>query len=240
MDRKVAPEYEEEYEDVTAPVNDDTVRSNVYRITYETHMGTERTVRAQYMSSLRLDRVPDGMYRFEDPSSEREYLYDPEEVNLYTVRDDGPNLVSEDPQFEKVIFPESAPIYGAVQDDVVATVYYWSPLSDELQSVEVEVGSTYDSPHNVSGEIVETGQHVDFRMTHDREIKTFDRVLGRVAAVEFPEGHSFTVNVKGLSDEKAEEYYKDKPSTQVIEETLAAKFDSELDIEVEHNGRIEE
>ena len=73
-----------------------------------------------------------------------------------------------------------------------------------------------------------------------------DTEIGKVARIEFPEGHTFTVDIRGLTDDDAAHMWgsggEDLDAADVVREAVAEKFQRrDVDgVDVTHDGRIDD
>lgn len=183
--------------------------------------------------------APDGFWSFYWKGNN--YAYSPEEKRLISINKHQNQTIAHGEEiikFERVRFPTNVPIKGAIGTDVEATVYYRSPLSDRMQSVPITVQSVEGRAARISGEEIGTDRRIEAITQKEREILsrhgTQTRTLGKVARVEFPRGHRFTVDIEGLDDSKARER-----GEEAIVSELSGAFRNSDDIDVSHEGRIE-
>lgn len=188
------------------------------------------------------DNAPEGSVAFWDDG--KKYAYHPEEQVLYSLEGDSPRRISEDGgivRIEDVGFKQRVPLDGAVQEGVEAEVYYWSSRSGNLTSVTIAVDRCEENtsnPWRLSGkDASDSTRRIEAEVRHEREItsKPFGgnkQRLGRVARVEFPKGHRYTVDLNGLPDDKA------RDAVENIKSRLTKRRGYD-DVSVEHEGRIQ-
>lgn len=242
-----ADPYEEEFEEVDP---DDTsvgsFRHWTYDIVYRSsHSDVPQTVRAVNATEpidSRADQYPDGCVTFHDDGEE--YAYIPDERRLLSVGHDQQNvtLAAGDDilRIEQVQYPPGAPLIGAEQTDVVATVHHRSDRTGSLTSFDMEVDREESSFWRLTGHRVSDDARVDVKTRKERDVivKHYGRTgtlhLGKTARVEFPLGHSYSVDIHGLPDDKAGEY------VERIEEAIESSYRyDEIEADVTHDGRIE-
>lgn len=154
-------------------------------------------------------------------------------------------------------FPGPVPVDGAVQEDVTATVWYKSSRNGNIKNVDVDVRNvegSYGQNGTGAGQsllIEGTNKYrkgtIEAESAWERRIYTrhqgTTRKLGRVLRVEFPEGHQFTVKLKGLPDEKSDMAGR---KLQEYAQTIIKQYDAspgdteDFQVEVEYDGEIEE
>lgn len=248
--KRFADPYEESYEDV--PLDNLPVRHKAVDLTYRTHKGTRKTVRSTYMSEPSdSDRKQhgfgedepwwmfhgegDGYYAYHTDerilkSLDTSILRDGQDVTLAS----GDDILSA----KRVKYPEPAVIDGTRQDGVEATVYYRSPRSDSIVSVDVMIENDYDHDPEMQATRQSDGERLYVWPRYHRKLLKGSRsggtFLGRVCRVEFPVGHRYTVDVRGLPDYKADEYI------ERIQKAVdgAYRYD-DVETEVTHDGRID-
>jgi len=240
--KEYAEEYDEEIETIdTDSISGRRLRHDTTDITYWTGQETTRTVRARAASrSSSYNSVPEGFYGFYHDGTQ--YAYSPEENQLVSLASQSPVTVATDEQivrFEDVSYPEKAVVDGAPQEDVEATVYYRTPRSDEIQSITMNVGHMEgrNAPVWISGSEVEGDRRIEATIVDERVIKTTvpELTLGRVARVEFPKGHRFSLTVEGLTDEAV----KDELPGWIENKVDKVFRTKDVELNVSHEGRME-
>lgn len=240
-EKKFASEYREKKEEVEAEqINSVALQHQVVDITYHTRRGT-RTVRCQgAMEQASYNDIPEGFYSFH--YDDKKYAYSPEEKRLLTLNDNQNRTVAEGDGFYKfdiVNFPTRAVVEGAADTDVEAKIYYRSPQSDEMQSVLINVSYMEGEAAQITGKEVGSGRRIEATTRWEREIVskhgTSERTLGKVTRVEFPRGHTFSVDVEGLDDSKAGELGEERIKSRVQK----AFRTSNVTVKVTHEGRME-
>lgn len=244
-EKRFAPEYEETTEEM--PLADVTAskleHGDTLDFTYRTSAGTLRTVRCFHGSPpASYNDNPEGFYSFY--ADGREYAYSPEEQRLITINRNGPNITvataDDIVRVEAVTFGEEAPVVGAAQTEVEATVYYRSPRSDRMQSVTLTVNMMEGrhSTSEFSGQD-DRGRRFEVRTRWERDIVVRnganDQTLGRVARVEFPRGKRLSVDIEGVPGDKIED------RLETVERKVANAFshDRGVEVSVELDGDLE-
>lgn len=245
-EKKFAAEYEEEFEKI--PLEDITgtklTHSANLDFTYRTNAGSHRTIRCYHGSPKKsYNDIPEGFYSFHH--GDRKYAYSPEEQRLITINRDAPNVTvattDDILRVEAVTFGERAPVVGAVQKDVEATVYYRSPRSDRMQSVTltVEFLEGRESASEFSGSD-DRGRRFEVRTRWERDIVVRnganEQTLGRVARVEFPRGKRLTVDVEGVPGDRIEEHLE---KIERVIEGKAFRHDHDVEVSAEIDGELE-
>lgn len=242
MNKSFAAPYREDSEEVDPEkIGLTTLEYHTLDMTYRTTRGTKtvRSINATGQASY--NDIPEGFASFYHDG--RKYAYNPEEQRLITVNRNGQNktvATAEDfVRFESVSYPEQAVVKGAVDDGVEATVYYRSPVSDRMQSVTIEVDWMEGQAHEINGTEVGSGRRIKAYRGYERDIVsqhgTTERHLGKVARIEFPRGHQFTVTVEGLKDSLGGEAGEERISKYVNK----AFRRNGVRVDVEHDGRAE-
>lgn len=235
--KQFAKPYSEEKEQIDI---DDLAIGNAQHstldITYQTRRGS-KTVRSHCWSPAGdWNDIPEGFASFYDGG--RKYAYNPAERRLITVPRNSPNrtLAQGDGiyKIEVVSFGERAPVVGAVGKDRPATIYYRSPRSDRMQQVTVRVKYLEGdrSAARITGKD-ENGRRIDALTRWERDIESRHTTLGKVARVEFPRGHRFTVSVEGIGDDKA------KRGVERLEKYAGKAFKYADSVDAEHDGPME-
>ena len=241
--KEFAPEYREEFEEIDPDnITEVTLAHRTVDITYFTRKRTKTVRCVGAIGQTSYNDVPDGFYSFFDSGTGKKYAYNPDEKRLISMNDELNRTIAEGDdfhKFEEVTFPNSAVVKGAIGTDVEATVYYRSPRSEEMQSVTLAVSFMDGEAARISGEEVGTGRRLEAETRRERDIVskhgTEEMYLGKVARVEFPRGHQFTVEIEGLSDTKAEK----KGEERIVKKVKKAFRNASVDISVTHNGRLE-
>lgn len=239
-EKKFASKYREEKEERDPEnITSVTLEHHTVDITYFTRHGT-KTVRCRgAMGKASYNDIPEGFYSFYHEG--KQYAYNPEEKRLITVNKEQNRTVAEGDEiykFEMVHFPTRAPVKGAIDNDVEATVYYRSPRSDKMQSVTINVRFMEGQGVNISGKEIGTGRRIEATTQWERDIVskhgTKERTLGKVTRVEFPRGHRFTVEIEGIGENKAGER-----GEEAIARKVKKAFRYSDSIDVTHEGPIE-
>lgn len=239
-DKRFAAPYKEEYEVIDPEeITKWMLQKKTVDMTYATHSGT-KTVRCSFATTpSEWNDIPDGCVSFQAP--ETKYYYHIEEQQLISVNRTGHNrtVASGDDfcRFELVQYPERAPVKGAVEDDVEATIYYRSPRSDKMQSVTITVDSRENHAVLITGDEVGGDRRIEALTRYERTLKKGWKgdKLGKVARVEFPKGHRFTVEVEGLKNSDTGRDTEDR-----ISRVVKAKLRGEdLSVSVSHDGQLE-
>lgn len=240
--REFAPEYHEKtavlgFEDVSAS----TLRYRAVDFTYETRTNTLRTIRCVGgAAAAEHNDVPVGFVGFWHDNTK--YAYSPGERELITVNRDGENRLVADERsirrIEEVTYPDTAPVVGAVDTEVTATIYYRTKRSDSMQQVDVVVDSLESGAGKISGDTTDGERRIKALTRWERDITSYsggrEQTLGKVARVEFPKGHRFTLDVEGLTDDKADRV------REAIERAVGGTFRGDEEVAVRHDGRIPE
>jgi hypothetical protein len=241
--KEFAPEYAEKTEEIDPEEITATVlKHHTTDFTYFTRKGTKTVRCVSGQTPANYNETAEGFISFYDDGTE--YAYNPEEQRLITINRNGENrtIAQADDfyKFENVQYPERAPVEVAVDTDVEATIYYRSPQSDRMQTVTIEVSLLEGnlSAPEISGKEVGTGRRIKAQTRWEREIVskhgTTERPLGKVARVEFPKGHAFTVQVEGLGDETA-----DRAPDQIANKVQSAFRSKGVSVNVSHDGRLD-
>jgi hypothetical protein len=205
--KKFADEYHEQAEKISLSQITTTTLRNPIDFTYKTYNGTKTVRSISAHSSLNFS---DELFVFYD--NDTKYGFNVESKTLYTVdrsRETPIRKIASPDNIltvEQISFPTRAPVVGAIQTDVPATIYYRSPRSDQMQSIEIKV-SHNENDILFEGESTQNGDWIRALCIHERTIRKEhpQRHLGRVTRVEFPRGQSFTVNIEGISDDNIAE-----------------------------------
>ncbi|WP_152520762.1 hypothetical protein [Halorhabdus tiamatea] len=145
-------------------------------------------------------------------------------------------------KIRRIEFPKPAPVAGTLQEDVEATVFYRSNQSGNIKSKTLTVSSIEGAGNKLRLFAEDDSKTYDILTDRNRRIKHRygdERTIGRVVRVEFPEGHRYQVEIKGLTDEKATEIFG-KDTTEVLERAVNGGLKrQEVEVEVTHQGRID-
>jgi len=242
-----ADPYEESYETIDGDLSTGALRHWTYDISYYSRFsGDPNTVRATNATppmDSRADKYPDDCVTFY--YDDNQYAFVPGDRRLVSVGNDQNNvtLAEGDEVFsiKRVDYPPGAPLIGAEQTGVVATVYYYSARTGDLTSMEMYVDREESDFWRLTGHRVDDDTTVEVITRSSRDVtarhygSTGTITLGKTARVEFPQGHSYTVDVHGLPDDKAEKYVEH--ITTAVNGVY--KYD-EVDAKVTHEGRIED
>jgi len=228
--KEFAEEYYEETEEIELGEVTATTLRDPIDFTYKTYNGTKTVRSISAHSSLHFS---DNLYVFYDSGTQ--YGFNIESKTLYSVdqsRETPIHTIASPDDIltvEQVSFPTRAPVVGAIQTDVPATIYYRSPRSDQMQSVEIEV-SHNENDILFEGESTQNGDWIRALCIHERTIQKEhpQRHLGRVTRVEFPRGQSFTVNIEGIPDDNIAEIEDRLEST--IEGTYPIPDDAAISV----------
>lgn len=243
-EKRFASEYSErtervELEDISKSL---LTHGDALDFTYRTGPGSTRTIRCHHgRGPASYNEVPEGYYAFYHNGDK--YGYSIEDRRIKSLNQGGTDVTvateNDILRVERVKYTERAVVEGAVGKDVQATVYYRSPASDRMQTMTI--GVTYLEGRRSASEITgeaDDGTRVKVLTRWERTIKVSVRggyrTIGRVARVEFPKGHRFSVTVEGLGDDRAES------KAESMERKLAKVFrHDDVDIDVTHEGRLE-
>ncbi|MFC6770299.1 hypothetical protein ACFQDD_01955 [Halorubrum pallidum] len=240
--KEYAEEYHEAIEEIgVEKVTVDRLRRKTTDITYWTGQGTTRTVRIYGATeSSSYNSFPEGFYGFYHNG--KKYAYSPEQDKLISIPSRDKTITVADSEaiirYEEVNFPERAVVDGAVQKGVEATVYYRTPRSDSIQSVTMRVKHVEGRyPAQISGPEVDGDRRIEASIKHDRTIQTTvpDMTLGRVARVEFPKGHQFSLAIEGIEDDRVTD-----ARIESVEQKIKSAFRGKADdVTLSHEGHIE-
>lgn len=205
--KKFAAEYYEKTEEIELTEITATTLRDPIDFTYKTYNGRKTVRSISAYSSLHFS---DELYVFHN--NDTKYGFNIESKTLYSVdqsRETPIHTIASPDDIltvERVSFPTRAPVVGAIQTDVPATIYYRSPRSDQIQSVEIEV-SHNENDILFEGESTQNGDWIRALCIHERMIRKEhpQQHLGRVTRVEFPRGQAFTVEIEGISDDNIAE-----------------------------------
>jgi len=214
VDKQFAEPYTEQYEEISADeITKSTFEYATVDITYETHSGNTKTVRAsQATEPYDGSDLPDGCVSFYDLKSGDEYAFQLSETRLISRNKGSQNrtvATAEDvTQFNRVVYPDSVPVVGGVEEDVEATIYYRSKITGTIQTMRIVVERVEgEIAYRISGTEVNGDRRIEAYTSNEREMRKTrsDTSLGKVARVEFPKGHQFTVQLEGLTTKLAED-----------------------------------
>ena len=241
--KEFAPPYKEEKEPIGVDgLSKSSFEYNTYDITYKARTKT-KTVRSHGGTGpASYNKVPEDFMSFYDDG--QKYAYNIDDRILMRLNTNGQNATvatgDDIRKIERVSYGDSAVVKGAVSDDVIATIYYRSPRSDEMQTVDVNVefleGSA--SASNISGEAVNSDKRIEAMTQWERDIisKTGvnEMTLGKVCRVEFPRGQKFTVDVHGLDGDNIDRKLSD------MERKINSAFrNTEIEnIDITHEGEL--
>ena len=212
-----APDYEEEKEHIEVEEIDSfDLENNVIELTYR-NQGEPQTVRSYRAHKIRESHnsVENGDLTEEFHTffhDGKKYAFNPITTTLVSIGDVVYTLAEAPSDFETcniIRFQGSAPIAGTIQEDVIATIYYESPRSPNIQSVKIEVNNLSNyNVNEIRGDRVSDGQSIKAHTVEDRKIVKDsidnEELLGRVKRVEFPFGSELTVRIEGISPEQIE------------------------------------
>jgi hypothetical protein len=255
-DDRIADEYHERTVDIEADdlfhdrftgltVSDDVVDCDHNRkaieFTYTTRRDTRKTVRAvtPTKSTRDADKVDtdDGVGVYSWYVDGTKYAYT-DAGNLYRQGDDYEfRQVADAVDLTCVVMGRRAPVDGAVQDGVDVTVQYRSNRSGNLKTMTLQDVSVEWNGDRIRGYDSRRDRHVEVTAVHERTVETQGRrnqEIGKTARVEFPAGHTFTVTVDGVTDDRVDTV-QDR-----IEAGVERTVDSDFDVTVDHDGRIDD
>jgi len=207
---------------------------------YSTAHGNTKTVRAiQATAAFDRDRgLPDDTdaYTFYDGSDGFAVT---DTMSLFRRGDDHTyRRVADDVDVFVVALPDPAPVTGAVQDNVSVTVHYRSSQSGNMKTIRLDDVSVDWDGNRVRGHHARRDRTVEVEAVHERSVvsKSFrggDREVGKCARIDFPAGHSFTVDAYNVPDDDAGRVHA------AIEEAVRM-VDDDYDADVTPDGRIED
>lgn len=269
--RDVAPEYEEDRVEADEDdlsysrysglsFRDDSRRTDggktAIEFEYTTSHGNTKVVRAinpTSLSSFQTDKFPDTVdlesvevFTFHDDGDGYAYSDD---GRLWSYGDDHDyHLIGDVDAVYRVDLPEAAPVTGAVQEGVEVTVHYRSKRSGNLKQITLEDVSVDWEGDRVRGYHARRDRDVEVEAVYERSVvsKSYrggDREVGKCARIDFPAGHSFDVDVRGLADDDVDTLPKNTELTtaEAIEEAVASRLgDTATDVDVTHDGRIDD
>lgn len=215
--KEFADPYEESYEELSPDeVTKSILQYATVDMTYKTHRGNTKTVRSikasePYDGSDLTDA--DGCVTFYDSGNGDSYAFHVETQRLISRNKQSQNrtvATAEDfQQFRKVDYPDPAPVKGGIEEGVDATIYYRSPLSDRMQTVTIAVDSIEGGVayYRIVGYEVNGDRRIEALTSYDRELRKVPSgtSLGKVARVEFPKGHQFTIELEGMTTDQVED-----------------------------------
>jgi len=247
-EKEFAPPYEEEYEELSREdVTKATLRHNTVDMTYSTRGGKTKTVRCTQATEPYGDTsdLPDGCVTFFDYTTGGDsYTFNIDSLRLISCNTRGQNrtvATADDFQhFRKVIYPDPAPVKGAVEEGVEVTIYYRSPRTDRMQTVTIIAESVESSAFRITGEEVDGDRRIEALTRGEREItKTLNGgSLGKVARVEFPKGHTFTLEIENMTRDEAED------AAERIKPLIEAKYNKynrrhgDITATIIHEGQV--
>jgi hypothetical protein len=210
-------EYADPYEESSERVDHSSLSAehmgyHTYDITYPTPSGT-KTVRVRSATqTTRIDTVPDHYAYFWDDG--RRLAYSPTDHRLVSLERDGvPMTLAQGDgidRIEKVTYPPGAPVCGAIQTGVDATVYYRSARTGTMQEMEMHVRREEAEGWRLTGKRLSDGSRVEVhtRGERDTNVRHYPawQTLGKTARVEMPRGCQYTVDVENLPVEKGDDY----------------------------------
>jgi len=236
--KQLAPPYEESPTDIAREnLTPERMSQNPVDINYLTFGGNEKTVRCSgAVPPTPHNDVPTGCVEFQ--SNGTHYRYDTTENRLLSVGYRTQTVARPDQitSIELVQYPDPAVVTGVVQEGVDATVYYRSPRSDRIQEITIAVETVSDQGLTLTGTKNE-GQYIS-QIDRERNVMADTeqgwKRIGKVARVEFPKGHQYTVAVEGLKDESGKKFTKriEKAVDRVLNQ-------DDLSVKVSYQERIE-
>lgn len=267
-DRRKTPtddgRFASEYTESRRPINFDDIRvsrfsglttsestgsQDAFEFDYTTSHGNRKTVRCLNgisSSDRDVDKgAPAEAVTFHDGSTG--YAVDLETRELYKYGDDHTyRKIADTVDAYHVELGESAPVVGAIQEGVDVTVHYRSNRSGNMKTITLEDVRVDWEGDRVTGYHSRRDRRVEVEAIYERSVTTKsvrggDREVGKVARIEFPSGHRFTVDIHGMTDDETGDYKGDtrKTTTEAIEEAIASKF-SDHEVDVTHDGRIDD
>jgi len=218
---------------------------------YTTRHGNPKVVRALQAtsaSSFDRDRFPesadlDGVeaYTFHDDGDGYAYTDD---GRMWSYGDDRTyRVVGDVDAVYRVDLPESAPVTGAVQDGVSVTVQYRSNRSGNMKTIRLDDVDVDWEGDRVRGYHARRDRTVEVEAVYERSVvsKSYsggDREVGKCARIEFPAGHTYTVDVEGVADDEVDDV------AGVLKQSLASDLeaitDNDVAVGVTHDGRIDD
>jgi len=246
---EVATRYEESKTEIDpSELSIGIFTENAVEITYRTTGENQKTVRCDNpILPTPTNDVPQGCVEFhytDEKYVEYHYRYDVTNQRLlavgsYRVQTIGypDDILS----IKLVEYPEPAPINGTVQTGVGATIYYHSPRTERIQELSLFVQTVSGEGEMVKGEL-EDGRNVVAHTTGERDIlkdtEQGKKRIGKVAGIVFPLGHGYTVRIEGLTDRQATERVERQIQTQIESALSGGYTDADIEVEVEHSGRL--
>jgi len=136
----------------------------------------------------------------------------------------------------RVDLPEAAPITGAIQGDVDVTVHYRSTRSGNMKQMRLEDVSIDWEGDRVRGYHARRDRTVEVEAVFERSVTTKgtrEVEVGKVARIDFPAGHRYTVDAYNVPDDDAGRVHA------AVEEAVRMVED-DYDADVTHDGRIDD
>lgn len=244
---RIAPPYQESKTQIDpSTLTVGLLVDNTVEITYRTQGDNQKTVRCRHATGPNPENdVPEQCVEFQytdEKNVEYDYRYDTKTHRLRSVGRYRLHTVAQTDDIlnTKVVqYPQPVPVYGVVQEGVETTVYYRSPRTDRIQELSVFVQTVTEDGSVIKGERAD-GRSVVAHTNREREIlvdtEQGRKRIGKVAAVEFPKGHEYAIQVEGLKDNEATDR-----TTQRIQKAIQSALcgtDTEVDVEVDHVGRL--
>jgi len=228
-----------------------STRRTALEFEYTTSHGNTKTVRSiQGTRATDRDRdrgLPDdrSSYTFHDDDQGFAVT---DNMNLYRYGDDHTyRKVAEDVDVFMVELPDPAPVTGAVQDDVSVTVHYRSNRSGNMKTIRLDDVSVDWEGDRVRGYHARRDRTVEVEAVFERSVvsKSYrggDREVGKCARIDFPPGHSFTVDAYGLADDAVDEFPHNtvQSTADAIQDVVAERLPDDVDVDVAHDGRIDD
>jgi len=142
----------------------------------------------------------------------KKYVYGPDE-GLRTLPYNGQGQTLGKPgQVHAIIgidYPKPVPVDGAVQEGVVATIYYRSNRSGNVKTVDVDVEMIegHAGKHQLAGREADGDRRFEALTAWDRTLATKypNRTLGRVCRVEYPPGYEITITAENVTEDRIED-----------------------------------
>lgn len=216
---------------------------------YTTSHGNTKVVRAlqttRSTSPNTVDRFPadapldDGnAYTFHDDGDG--YAFTDADGRLWGYGDDHQyRALGDVDDVYRVDLPEAAPVTGAVQDGVTVTVHYRSKRSGNMKTIRLDDVSVDWEGDRVRGYHARRDRRVEVDAVYERSVvsqsaKGGDREVGKCARIDFPPGHTYTVDAYGVTDGRADDV------ADRIRDVFDPSFGDDVDVEVTHDGRIDD
>lgn len=246
---KHAPPYHEEHtEQDVSQISPDLLTVGSFEITYRTGKGTTKSIRFHssrepitddpFMDTEDLD----PSYRVFTTLQNGTYAYNPETQTLVSMNSESPVTVATGDEIEsitRVQYPDGAPIVGAIESDVSATIHYRTAPDEDPISVTIYVTSIDWDGTRITGRDTQRERTITAVSTYERKIqsRTSNRTqtLGHVSRIEFPRGRTFTVELEGVTESGAGE------TAAEIETMLRKRFsDDWMGVDVSDTGDLSE